>query len=213
MGLQWKGFCKAKTSLIGSQLRRFINKIMENNTPQDEIVNEQNPTAEAETATEEAPAVEQTAAELSETEKLQAEIAELKDKHLRLQAEFDNFRRRNAKERIELINNAAKDLIVSLLPVVDDFERAIKVLETSTDLAANKEGVHLVFSKFSKTLESKGLKAMEVKGEAFDVELHEAITQIPAPTEDLKGKVIDEVEKGFFLNDTVIRFAKVVTGA
>jgi molecular chaperone GrpE len=151
--------------------------------------------------------------ELTETEKLQAEVAELKDKFLRLQAEFDNFRRRTAKERLDLIGTASKDLVSTLIPVLDDFERATKTMETATDMDAIKEGVGLVYSKFYKILEAKGLKPMNSTGQAFNPEIHEAITQIPAPSDDLKGKVVDEVEKGYYLNDTVVRFAKVVIGA
>ncbi|MEY3416253.1 MAG: hypothetical protein RL711_1695 [Bacteroidota bacterium] len=151
--------------------------------------------------------------ELSETEKLQAEVLELKDKFLRLQAEFDNFRRRTAKERLDLISTASKDLVANLIPVLDDFERATKTMETATDIDAVKEGVTLVYSKFYKILEAKGLKPMNSTGEAFNPEIHEAITQIPAPSDDLKGKVVDEVEKGYYLNETVVRFAKVVIGA
>lgn len=153
------------------------------------------------------------APELSETEKLQGEVLELKDKFLRLQAEFDNFRRRTAKERLELIQTASKDLVSNLIPVLDDFERATKNMETATDVQAIKEGIDLVYSKFYKVLEAKGLKPMNSTGEAFNPEIHEAITQIPAPSKNLVGKVVDEVEKGYYLNDTVVRFAKVVIGA
>ena len=153
------------------------------------------------------------APELSETEKLQGEVLELKDKFLRLQAEFDNFRRRTAKERLELIQTASKDLVSNLIPVLDDFERANKNMETATDVQAIKEGIDLVYSKFYKVLEAKGLKPMNSTGETFNPEIHEAITQIPAPSKNLVGKVVDEVEKGYYLNDTVVRFAKVVIGA
>jgi molecular chaperone GrpE len=153
------------------------------------------------------------APELTETEKLQAEVGDLKDKFLRLQAEFDNFRRRTAKERLELIGTASKDLMGDLIPVLDDFERATKTMETATDIEAVKEGVVLVYNKFFKVLESKGLKPMNSSGQVFNPEIHEAITQIPAPTEELKGKVVDEIEKGYYLNETVVRFAKVVIGA
>ncbi len=145
-------------------------------------------------------------------EKLQSELEEQKDKYLRLFAEFDNFRRRNAKERLELIQTAGKDVLVSLLTVLDDCDRAEKQLQNSDDAAANKEGVLLVFSKLRNILASKGIKPMESINELFDVEKHEAITEIPAPTEDLKDKVVDEVEKGYYLNDKLIRFAKVVVG-
>jgi molecular chaperone GrpE len=146
------------------------------------------------------------------TEKLQTELDEQKDKFIRLFAEFDNFKRRTAKERIELIQTAGKDVIVSLLEVLDDCDRAEKQLQTTEDIAQIKEGIHLVFSKLRSTLSNKGVKAMESINTEFDVEKHEAITEIPAPTEDLKDKVVDEVIKGYYLNDKIIRFAKVVVG-
>lgn len=144
--------------------------------------------------------------------KLQAELDEQKDKYLRLAAEFDNFRRRTSKERLELIQTAGKDVIVSLLDVLDDIERAEKQLINNDDIAVQKEGIHLVFNKVKSTLQAKGLRALESINTEFDVEKHEAITEIPAPTEDLKGKVLDEVQKGYYLNDKLIRFAKVVVG-
>jgi molecular chaperone GrpE len=148
----------------------------------------------------------------SEMEKLKTELQEQKDKYLRLFAEFDNAKRRNAKERIELIQTAGKEVITAMLDVLDDCDRAEKQLNTSTDINLIKEGVQLVFNKLRTTLQSKGLKAMESIRTDFDVEKHEAITEIPAPTEDLKGKVVDEVTKGYYLNDKIIRFAKVVVG-
>lgn len=144
-------------------------------------------------------------------EKIQAELQEQKDKYLRLFAEFDNFKRRNAKEKIELIQTAGKDVISSLLEVLDDCERAERQLEESDDIATNKKGVQLVFNKLKNTLQAKGLKAMESINTDFDVEKHEAITEIEVP-EDKKGKVVDEIEKGYYLNDKIIRFAKVVVG-
>ncbi|OSZ82996.1 nucleotide exchange factor GrpE [Chitinophagaceae bacterium IBVUCB1] len=150
--------------------------------------------------------------EESELEKLQVELDETKDKYMRLVAEFDNFRKRNAKERIELIQTAGKDVIQSLLDVLDDSERAQKQMETSEDLIQIKEGINLVFNKLQATLQHKGLKKMEAKNHAFDADLHEAITEIPAPNEDMVGKVIDEVQPGYYLNDKLIRFAKVVVG-
>jgi len=151
--------------------------------------------------------------EVSPEEKLRAELKEANDKYLRLYAEFDNYKRRTNKERIELLQSAGKDVLVSLLPIADDFDRAIKYMNTSSDLEAVKEGIVLVSSKFKTTLTQKGVKEMESIGTTFDADLHEAITNIPAPSEDMKGKVIDEVEKGYFLNDKVIRFAKVVVGS
>jgi len=150
--------------------------------------------------------------EISEMEKLQEEAAEWKDKYLRLVAEFDNFRKRNARERIELTQTAGKDVIASLLDVVDDCERAQKQVETSKDANAIKEGVLLVFNKLRNTLQSKGLKPMNSVGQEFNPDLHEAITEIPASSKETVGKVLDEVQKGYYLNDKIIRFAKVVVG-
>ncbi len=147
-----------------------------------------------------------------ESEKLQAELQEQKDKYLRLMAEFDNFRRRTAKERLELMQTAGKDVIVSLLDVLDDCDRAEKQLQANDDIAVQKEGIQIVFNKLRTTLTNKGVKAMDSMHTDFDVEKHEAITEIPAPTEKLKGKVLDEVVKGYYLNDKLIRFAKVVVG-
>lgn len=151
-------------------------------------------------------------AEQSETEQLSQQLDEQKDKYIRLMAEFDNFRRRTAKERLELIQTAGKDVITSLLDVLDDCERAEKQIQATEDPKAIREGVFLVFNKMRSLLQSKGLKEMNSVHEEFDVEKHEAITEIPAPSEDLKGKVVDEVQKGYYLNDKIIRFAKVVVG-
>ncbi|MCZ4244423.1 nucleotide exchange factor GrpE [Pedobacter punctiformis] len=153
------------------------------------------------------------APELSAEEKLQAEVQQLNDKYLRLYAEFDNYKRRTQKERVELLQTAGKDVIVSLLTVLDDFDRALKAMETAADIEPVKEGVLLVHNKLKNILAQKGLKDVESISKEFDTDFHEAITNIPAPTADLKGKVIDEVEKGYTLNDNVIRFAKVVVGA
>jgi len=150
-------------------------------------------------------------AEESEMEKLKAQVSELNDKYLRQAAEFDNFRRRNAKERVELIQTASKDVITDLLVVLDDSERAQKQMETSDDVAQIKQGVQLVFSKLRNTLSAKGLRPMETVSKDFDPDLHEAITEIDAGAE-MKGKVVDEVTKGYYLNDKIIRHAKVVVG-
>jgi molecular chaperone GrpE len=156
--------------------------------------------------------VNEPATEQAEAEKLKAEVQEQKDKYLRLMAEFENFKRRTSKERLELIQTAGKDILVSLLDVLDDVERAEKQLQTNADIEIQKEGIQLVFNKIKSSLQSKGLKVMESINTEFDVEKHEAITEIPAPTEALKGKVLDEVQKGYYLNDKLIRFAKVVVG-
>ncbi len=170
--------------------------------------NVENTTAQAEGETTNEPVVE-----LSVEEKLQQQVAELNDKYLRLFAEFDNFKRRTQKERVELLQTAGKDIVVSLLPVLDDFERAIKATEKSTEVAPVREGIELVQTKLRSILTQKGLKEIESINTPFDTDLHEAITQIPSPTQEQKGKVIDELEKGYTLNDKVVRFAKVVVGA
>lgn len=151
--------------------------------------------------------------EATDLEKLREDLNQTKDKYLRLFADFENFRRRTAKEKLEFITTANENLIVSLLPVLDDFERAEKNFKNpASDIDPLKQGIDLIVTKFRKTLESKGLKAMESMGQVFNVELHEGITQFAAPSDDLKGKVIDEVERGYYLGDKVIRFAKVVIG-
>lgn len=150
--------------------------------------------------------------EISPLAKAEAESAEWKDKYLRIYAEFDNFRKRNAKERVELIKSASSEVLKDIIPVLDDFDRAIQANESNEDLAAVKEGFELIRNKTFRVLEAKGLVAMDAVGKPFDVENHEAITNIPAPSEDMKNKVVDVIEKGYFLNDKVLRFAKVVVG-
>jgi len=144
--------------------------------------------------------------------KLEKDIADLKDHHLRQYADFENYKRRSMKERIDLIKSAGADIITSLLPVLDDFDRALKAMKEDTD-AATKEGIVLIQQKLMATLEQRGLKPMDSMGEEFDVELHEAITKIPVDDESKIDKVIDEVEKGYWLNEKVIRYAKVVVGS
>jgi molecular chaperone GrpE len=148
----------------------------------------------------------------NELQKLKAEVAEFKEKYLRQVAEFDNFRKRNAKERLDLIQTAGKDVIVSLLDVLDDSERAEQQLDKTADIDAVKEGIRLVFNKLRNTLAARGLKPMESIGQPFNPDLHEAVTEIPVPSDDMKGKVVDEVQKGYYLNDKIIRFAKVIVG-
>lgn len=150
--------------------------------------------------------------EVSEIDQVKADLAEQKDKYLRLMADFENFKKVKAKERIELIQTANKDVLVSLLDILDDCDRAEKQLSSAEDIALQKEGVQLVFNKIRSTLQTKGLKVMESVGKDFDVDSHEAIAEIPAPDDALKGKVVDEIMKGYLLNDKIIRFAKVVVG-
>jgi molecular chaperone GrpE len=175
--------------------------------PEAETSNEQNPEPDA----EQTPELENTEPE-KVTDDSAAKIAELNDKYLRLYSEFDNYRRRTSKERIELTKTAGIEIISDLLPVVDDFQRALKSMEIASDIKSVKEGVELIYNKLNNTLSKKGLEAMDSKGKEFNPDLHEAITNIPAPSEDLIGKVIDEVEKGYTLNGKVIRYAKVVVG-
>ena len=148
----------------------------------------------------------------SELEKKDKEVSELRDKYLRLQAEFDNYRKRTAKEKVELLQTAGKEVILSLLDVLDDSDRAIKQLENTTDVEAVKDGVKLVFNKLKNTLQAKGLKPMESINTPFDPDLHDAITEIPAPTPEQSGKVVDVLQPGYYLNDKLIRHAKVIVG-
>jgi len=147
-----------------------------------------------------------------ENEELQAKADELQDKYLRLFAEFDNYKKRTMKEKVDLMGTAAKDTVASLLPVLDDFDRAKQNAESDSSTEPFSEGVSLVYQKLYNILSQKGLTPMESTGEVFDPELHEAITEIPASSEDMKGKVVDTIEKGYKLKETIIRHAKVVVG-
>lgn len=170
-------------------------------------------TKETQEVTEEQVLEQEEAIELSREEQLEKEVAELKDKQLRMFAEFENFKKRTAKERIDLFRNAGLEFFESMLPILDDFDRAAKHREESDNSDELAKGIDLIHSKLIGILEQKGMKAMESSiGKAFDTDFHEAITQIPAPSEEMKGKVIDETEKGYLLNDKVIRYAKVVVG-
>jgi molecular chaperone GrpE len=164
------------------------------------------------------PISDQTTTDPSETtpqmemDQLRAELEEAKDKYLRLFAEFDNFKKRTVKERFDLMKTAAQETITALLPVLDDFDRAKKSAENPDSGEVFSEGVQLVYHKLYQTLHQKGLAPMESSGKPFDPEQHEAITDIPAPTDELKGVVLDTIEKGYFLHDKIIRYAKVVVG-
>jgi molecular chaperone GrpE len=174
----------------------------ENETVNDQ--NEQNP--QEETKVNDADPKDEKIAEL------EAKVNELNDKYLRLYSEFDNFRKRTAKEKTDLIQAGGEDVFKSILPVIDDFERAIKSNSEISDVNAVNDGVNLIYNKLRSTLNHKGLEQMKTVGEPFDADIHEAITNIPAPTEELKGKVVEELEKGYTLNGKIIRFAKVVIG-
>lgn len=142
----------------------------------------------------------------------QEEIEELNDKYLRLAAEYDNYRRRTLKEKMELAKSAGEDILINILPVMDDFERGLASIDKAKEVDAIKEGVLLIYNKFKEFLKQRGVKEIEAKEKEFDTDLHEAVTKIPAPSEELKGKVVDVIEKGYLLNDKVIRYAKVVIG-
>lgn len=171
---------------------------------EDNIENEAS--QEGEVETEESPAEEE--------KKIENEVADLKDKYLRLYSDFENYRKRTAKERLDLISTASEQVLKDLIPVVDDFERAFKASENEGDGAKVREGNQLIFQKFLRILESKGLQPMQdLVGKPFDAETQEAITQVPVPDQDMKGRVVDVIEKGYTLGDKVVRYAKVVTGA
>lgn len=145
-------------------------------------------------------------------EKLNAELERRNDQYLRLQAEFDNYRKRTLKEKMELTKSAGESILVNILPVIDDFERALKAMDIATEVAPVKEGVDLIYKRFSDFVKSNGVKEIEAMEQELDTDLHEAITKIPAPVDELKGKVVDVIQKGYTLNDKVIRYAKVVIG-
>lgn len=187
----------------------------------EETVNETE-TITAETEENKEPAVEKSKEEdksaksdkkkVSEVERLTKELGEMKDKYLRIFAEFDNYRKRTIKEKQDIIKLASRDVLSAMLPAVDDFDRAIKVANENENEADIPEGIILIYNKLFKSLEQQGIKEMETNGQDFDPELHEALTKVPAPTEDLKGKIIDTIEKGYYLNDKIIRYPKVVVG-
>ena len=179
---------------------------MSKKSNKDDIIEEQEVAQESQGAQEEA-------VELSKEEQLAEELGKEKDKFLRLFAEFENYKKRTSRERIELFKTASEDVMVAMLPVLDDFERALSHIDEDKEAEEMRKGVLLIYQKLLTTLEQKGLSVIEVKqGETFDAEDHEAVTQIPAPDKKLKGKIIDVVEKGYKLGDKVIRFPKVVIG-
>jgi len=147
-----------------------------------------------------------------EIEELGTKLQEITDKYMRLSAEFDNYRKRTLKEKMELTKSAGEKILVNVLPVMDNFERALKSVDESADIDGVKEGIHLIHTNFKDFMTQQGVKEIEATNLDFDTDIHEAITKIPAPSEELKGKVVDCIEKGYFLNDKVIRFSKVVVG-
>lgn len=190
-----------KTTQKGKKETSANKKAKEQNKKNAEEVQEEEVKAEQEE-------VKQEKKEKTDKEKFE----EMNDKYLRLAAEYDNYRKRTLKERMELTKNAGEDILVNILPVMDDFERALGSMDQAKDIEAVKEGIQLIYNKFSEFLKQRGVKEIDAKEKEFDTDLHEAITKIPAPDEKLKGKVVDVVEKGYFLNDKVIRFSKVVIG-
>lgn len=183
----------------------------ENTTAQNEADtahSETNPETESHEEASEAEVEEKT----EETPSAEDKYNELNNKYLRLYSDFDNFRKRTMKEKADLVLNANSSVIKDLLPILDDFERAITSNENTEDVNGLKEGFNLIYNKLNSILTAKGLKPMDSKGQAFDIDLHEAITNIPAPTDEEKGNVMDVVEKGYYLNEKVLRYAKVVVG-
>ena len=208
---------KAKSFYKNNKHNNMNPKVKENNQ-EEELKTQATPnecdeeTVGQETSQEnEAPLTEEEKL-AQELEKANEQIEEQKDKYLRLSAEFDNYRKRTMKEKAELILNGGEKSISSILPIVDDFERALKNMETATDVAAVKEGVELIYNKFMSVLGQNGVKVIETKEQPLDTDYHEAIAVIPAPNEALKGKILDCVQTGYILNDKVIRHAKVVVG-
>lgn len=189
----------------------------ENNKEQEEQLKDQEQHEEIENASETNQDKEteddSTSDDLPEDEKLQKELKEQKDRYLRLFAEFENYKRRTSKERVELFKTAGQEVMTAMLPVLDDFDRALIELRKSADKNL-LEGIELIHSKLNETLRKEGLEVMSVKeGDKFDADLHEAVTQIPAPKKKLKGRIVDVIQKGYTLGDRIIRYPKVVTGA
>jgi molecular chaperone GrpE len=189
---------------FASKFRHFFQKMTDDNNtqPTDQPLTD---SAADQAATSDANAV-------SEENNTSNELNDLKDKYLRLAAEFENYKRRTTKERADLFKTANQELMVALLPVIDDFDRARQHTQGTADPAALQNALDITYNKLTKTLQQKGLAPMNAKGGDFDAELHEAITQIPAPSDDLRGKIVEEIEKGYYLGDKVIRHAKVVLG-
>ncbi len=191
---------KEKETFQEEDLKNEFSEEIDNETAQDDTQNE-----------EETPLSREEELE-NQVEELTGQLDNLKDKHLRLQAEFDNFRKRTMKEKAELILNGSEKSICSFLPIIDDMERALKTTETSTNVEAIREGFELIYSKFLSILSQNGVKIIETNEQPLNTDFHEAIAVIPAPSEELKGKILDTVQTGYTMNDKVIRHAKVVVG-
>ena len=188
------------------------NQEIENQESTEEVTPNSEEVVDEKETTEQEPVEEETASETDDLSVALKELEELKDKHLRLQAEFDNYRRRTLKEKADLITSGGERSLKDLLPVVDDLERAMESIKTAQDVDAVKEGMELIFNKFKDYLTKQGAAEIEAKDVAFDVDKHEAVAKFPAPSEDMKGKVIDVTKKGYTFNGKVIRYAQVVVG-
>jgi molecular chaperone GrpE len=208
------GMVKGKSNIFGKK----ETKSQHDKTAKNESADAESVTMDAEkmSASDEVSAAEENAEpqqEISMSEEVyQAQIKELQDKYIRLMAEFDNYRKRSLKERTDLIKSAGEDILVNILPVMDDFERGLTAMESSQDVEAVKQGMLLIYNKFKEFLMQRGVKEIEALKQDFNVDLHEALTKIPAPDEELKGKVVDVIQKGYSMNEKVIRYAKVVVG-
>jgi molecular chaperone GrpE len=206
----WNMGMKKKNKKNESENTTINNQTTENQESKGQLNNEQSNQEQTEKA-------EQTenssdSAQLNKEQELLQKAFEFQDKYLRLSADFDNYRKRNLKEKADLIKTAGEDILINLLPVIDDFDRAMKSIEQAKDLAGVKEGINLIYNKFNEFLAQKGVKPMNAANTEFNSDLYEALTQIPVQDEAMKGKVVDEVVKGYFLYDKVIRHAKVVVG-
>lgn len=192
---------------MSSEKENLDGKVAENQEVKPEV---EESTAEAKSKSQNEEVAEEMTEKTTELDKLKAEKTELQDKYVRLYSEFDNFRRRTAKEKLDLIHQANSELITELLGIIDDFERGLDSMEKAEDKGALVKGVELIYHKFNNLLNKKGVSLIDAHNQPFDVDFHEALTKIPAPNPDMKGKVIDVIEKGYMLKDKVVRHAKVV---
>lgn len=194
--------------------KKSMKKQGEHNSVEEEIKNkeEQKDVNQASAIDEEQSLPDAEKSESTPEAKLEVELSEARDKYLRLYSDFENYKKRVMRDRIELTKMAGADIFLAILPVMDDMERAIKAMNEKAEAEGIKEGLNLIYNKLKSTTEAKGLKAMDSIGKVFDADIHDAITNAPAPSNDMKGKVLDEIEKGYYLNDKVIRHAKVIVG-
>ncbi len=200
-------------SLFTVKEQKKQNTMQDNKTENNIEENEINDSLAQEEMPAENDPIAEVAPELTPTQIMEIELAEMKDKYIRLYSEFENFRRRTSKEKMDLVKTAGEDIVLTMLPVLDDFERALKAMSQDEATKAIREGIELIYTKTLKSLQAKGLKKMETKGAEFNSDFHEAITQIPVTDSKQKGKVVDEAEAGYYLGEKVIRFAKVIIGA